>query len=105
VASARTRAKEGIIDLCRAVDAYIIQNGGMAPKTLGGLLVVDQTGQSPLPGAKTIPLDPWGHEYGYEPPTNDRDYRVYTLGRDGKPGGNGEDMDIDNYSMLAAGRR
>lgn len=96
-ASARAQAKAGILELARAVDAYTIQHGGMAPKSLADLLAVDVAGHSSLPGAKAIPLDPWGHPYGYEPPTNERDYRVYTLGRDGKPGGNGEDMDVDNF--------
>jgi general secretion pathway protein G len=41
------------------------------------------------------PRDAWGHPIVYEPPTRgQRDPRIYSLGRDGQPGGTGEDADI-----------
>jgi len=45
---------------------------------------------------KPIPLDPWGHPYVYRSP-GEKDANGYDLlsyGRDGKPGGDGEDADI-----------
>lgn len=43
--------------------------------------------------AKQLPLDPWDHPYHYEKPGKHNAYALYTLGRDGVPGGEGEDKD------------
>jgi len=45
---------------------------------------------------KPIPLDPWGHAYVYRS-RGEKDangYDLFSYGRDGKPGGDGEDADI-----------
>src|SRR5438067_10592116 len=36
---------------------------------------------------KALPNDPWGHAYGYRVPCSRNEYDLYSLGRDGKPGG------------------
>ena len=48
---------------------------------------------------KVVPLDPWGRPYHYISPgrTNVESYDLYTLGRDGQPGGEGEDADITSW--------
>lgn len=48
---------------------------------------------------KPVPLDPWSLPYHYESPgrANPESYDLYTLGRDGKPGGEGEDADITSW--------
>lgn len=38
--------------------------------------------------------DPWGRDYLYEPPKDGTNFAVSSLGRDGAPGGNGEDRDL-----------
>ena len=45
---------------------------------------------------KPIPLDPWGRPYVYRSPGEkiSNGYELLTLGRDGQPGGSGEDADI-----------
>ncbi len=45
---------------------------------------------------KPIPLDPWGRPYIYKSPgeKNPTGYDLLTYGRDGRPGGEGEDADI-----------
>ena len=43
---------------------------------------------------KTLPNDPWGRAYVYRVPGQHGDYEVISYGRDGKPGGTGEDADI-----------
>ena len=45
---------------------------------------------------KSIPMDPWGHPYIYKSPgdKNPNGYDLLTYGRDGKPGGDGEDADL-----------
>jgi general secretion pathway protein G len=49
--------------------------------------------------ASGVPLDPWGHAYVYEPPTDAaHPPRVHSLGADGKPGGTDQAADIYNNS-------
>lgn len=46
---------------------------------------------------KAVPLDPWGHPYIYRIPGTRGDYDIVSYGRDGQPGGTGEDADIVNF--------
>jgi general secretion pathway protein G len=46
---------------------------------------------------KAVPLDPWGHPYVYKYPGDHGDYDILSYGRDGKPGGEGDDADIANW--------
>jgi general secretion pathway protein G len=41
--------------------------------------------------------DPWGKPYGYRSPGEHGDYDLYSLGADGKEGGEGEDRDVTNW--------
>jgi general secretion pathway protein G len=43
---------------------------------------------------KALPLDPWGHAYVYRTPGQKNEFEVVSYGRDGKPGGSGDDADI-----------
>ena len=43
-----------------------------------------------------LPKDPWGNPYQYLSPGNNGEVDIYTLGRDGRPGGEGMDTDIGN---------
>lgn len=45
---------------------------------------------------KGIPQDPWGHPYLYRAPGAKGDYEIVSTGRDGQPGGSGEDADISS---------
>jgi general secretion pathway protein G len=46
---------------------------------------------------KAIPKDPWGNEYVYICPGEHYDYDLISYGRDGEPGGEGEDTDIVSW--------
>jgi general secretion pathway protein G len=46
---------------------------------------------------KTVPLDPWGNSYVYKSPGEHGEVDLTSLGRDGKPGGEGLDADIVNW--------
>jgi len=46
---------------------------------------------------RDIPMDPWGNEYRYRYPGTNGDYDLYSLGRDGTEGGEGEDSDIVSW--------
>jgi len=43
---------------------------------------------------KAVPSDPWGHPYVYRTPGGKGDFDLFSYGRDGKPGGAGEDADV-----------
>jgi general secretion pathway protein G len=43
---------------------------------------------------KAVPGDPWGRPYVYRTPGQKSEFEVVSYGRDGKPGGMGEDADI-----------
>ena len=45
---------------------------------------------------KGIPQDPWGHPYQYRSPGSKGEYEIVSLGRDGQPGGTGEDADVSS---------
>ncbi|HQT25940.1 MAG TPA: type II secretion system major pseudopilin GspG [Burkholderiales bacterium] len=46
---------------------------------------------------KKVPLDPWGKPYVYRQPGEHGDYDLLSYGRDGQPGGTGEDADITSW--------
>ena len=54
---------------------------------------------------KAVPNDPWGRPYVYRVPGSKTDYDLYSLGKDGKPGGSGEDADIGLNAQLTANNR
>ncbi len=43
---------------------------------------------------KAVPNDPWDRPYVYRTPGRSGEFEVFSYGRDGKPGGAGEDADI-----------
>ena len=43
---------------------------------------------------KSVPLDPWGRAYVYRVPGAKGEFDLFSLGKDGKPGGTGQDADI-----------
>jgi general secretion pathway protein G len=46
---------------------------------------------------KSVPLDPWGNAYAYKSPGEHGEIDIVSLGRDGRPGGDGLDADIANW--------
>jgi general secretion pathway protein G len=46
---------------------------------------------------KEVPLDPWGKPYAYRAPGTKGDYDLISHGKDGQPGGAGENADITNF--------
>jgi len=43
---------------------------------------------------KAVPADPWGRPYVYRTPGQKGEFELISYGRDGKPGGSGDDADI-----------
>ena len=84
----------------KALDQYRLDTGHY-PATEQGLVVLmnrpanEPKWQGPYL-KKPVPLDPWGNAYVYQAPgtRNPSGYDLVSLGRDGKPGGTGEDADL-----------
>lgn len=85
-------------DLVEAVDRFAIDHSGTYPEQLEALLTSDPEGR-PYFNRHCIPKDIWGRDYRYDPKGAGHDRaRVYTYGRDGKPGGEGDDEDLEALS-------
>lgn len=46
---------------------------------------------------KALPVDPWGRAYVYKAPGEHGDFDLYSLGKDGQPGGADEAADITSW--------
>ena len=93
------KAKADITAIASAVDQYTIQNNGRLPESLEALVTPDSNGFTFL-DRESVPLDPWGNPYVFEPPTaGSHKYRVISYGRDGVPGGEADDADLDNIRI------
>jgi general secretion pathway protein G len=80
-------AKAQLDSLEKALDQYRLENRRY-PTSEEGLAAVQPFLK------KTLPNDPWGRPYVYRVPGQRGEYDVFSFGRDGKPGGTGEDADI-----------
>lgn len=93
------KAKSDIVAIGQAIQSYVLENNGVYPDSLEALVTPDDAGRTYL-DRETVPTDPWGNEYAYEPPTSGNiQFRVMTYGKDGLPGGEGEDRDFDNVMV------
>jgi general secretion pathway protein G len=75
---------------------------GRYPTTQEGLnALVQNTGaenwQGPYLKKGTVPNDPWGKPYQYVSPGNNGEYDLFSYGRDGAQGGEGEDKDVVSW--------
>jgi general secretion pathway protein G len=97
--TSRKKAEADIVAIQSALTEYSVANGGKYPESLEALVTPDVHGWTYL-NAMHVPKDPWGRTYVYEPPGpgNPRP-RIFTLGKDGKPGGEGDSADIDSSSV------
>jgi general secretion pathway protein G len=99
-------AKSQIEIFALALDSYRLDND-VYPSTeqgMGALRTAPTNGELPRNWRgpylrKTVPLDPWGRPYAFVSPgkENPGSYDLYSLGRDGKLGGEGEDADFTSW--------
>ncbi len=94
-------AKAQIDALQKALDQYRIDIGRY-PSTEQGLvaLVARPAGEPRWSGpylAKAVPADPWGNAYQYRAPGQHGEFDLLSFGRDGRPGGDGENADIVSW--------
>lgn len=94
-----------------ALESYRLDND-VYPTTeqgLAALRTLPTTGEPPRNWRgpylrRSVPLDPWGRPYVYISPghINPDSYDLLSYGRDGKPGGEGEDADITSWDTPGA---
>ncbi len=94
-------ARAQIESFGKALDQYRLDSGHY-PTTEQGLqaLVVKPTDEPKWDGPylkKGIPQDPWGNAYTYKRPGVKGEYDIVSFGKDGVPGGVGEDADIGSW--------
>ena len=94
-------AKAQIELLEQGLDQYRLDVGNY-PTTQEGLnaLMSNPGGVEKWDGPylkKGLPDDPWGKPYHYQSPGTHGEYDLFSYGRDGSPGGEGEDKDVTNW--------
>lgn len=100
-----TTARTQIELLSTALDNYRLDNGAYPTSEQGLAALREKPTRVPVPAnwrgpylRKAVPNDPWGKPYLYKSPgdRNPSGFDLSSLGRDGQPGGTGEDSDITN---------
>jgi len=101
--SSKTKtAQLQITSFADALDLYRLDNQGL-PTTAEGLQALvakpaNATGwNGPYLSQNKIPQDPWGKDYQYASPGQHGEYDLFSLGADGKPGGEDENQDVVNW--------
>lgn len=89
-----TTARSDISNLEKGVQLFYTDNGSL-PESLEDLVTEppDMPNWKKCLDEDSVPVDPWGNEYKYEPGEK-REFEVYSLGADGEVGGEDEDADI-----------
>jgi general secretion pathway protein G len=94
-------AKAQLVALDKALDQYRLDTGHY-PSTEQGLAALNAkpTDEAKWDGPylkKAVPMDPWGNPYIYKIPSeHGGEFDLYSYGKDGRPGGDGEAADIYN---------
>jgi len=93
----QSAAKAQIELLGQALDHFRLDTGRYPSQQEGLNALVANPGIDRWDGPylkKDMPNDPWGKSYRYEFPGKHGEYDLYSYGRDGSAGGEGEDEDV-----------
>lgn len=93
-----------------ALKMYRLDNGNY-PTTEQGLAALAHAPSSGPPASNwnrdgylpEVPTDPWSHPYVYRSPGTNGDFDLLSLGKDGKPGGEGLDADLGALAGAGTG--
>lgn len=102
-------ARADVQSIASALEIYRLDNFNYPSTEQGLAALVDKPGGQPEAAnwqnggyiRDGLPKDPWGQPYLYLNPGQRGAIDVYTLGRDRKPGGEGEDGDFGNWKDSA----
>ncbi len=97
-----TAARTDVNNLMQALKLYKLDNQRFptGEQGLEALIRRPTSGPAPLnwkPYIEKLPNDPWGRPYLYANPGVKGEIDVYSLGADGKAGGEGNDADIGSW--------
>lgn len=85
----------------KALDQYRLDTGHYPSTSAGmGALMSRPSNEAKWDGpylTKALPPDPWGNAYQYRQPGEHGEYDLYSSGKDGRAGGEGENADITNW--------
>ena len=94
-------ARAQIDALDKALDQFRLDLGRYPTTEEGLQALVNAPGNEPAWGGpylkKAVPADPWGRPYVYQQPGSHSDFDLLSYGKDGRPGGSGEDADVTNW--------
>jgi general secretion pathway protein G len=100
------KAKEDIQAMQTALTMFKLDNYSYPTMDLGLKALAQKPDATTIknwrPGGylQHVNKDPWGNDYQYQiPGTHGGEYDLYSLGADGKPGGDGYDADIGNWNL------
>jgi general secretion pathway protein G len=101
-----TVAGTQIREVSNALDLYKLDNFSYPGTEQGLEALVSKPGGFPEPKnwnkdgyMKTVPVDPWGTPYQYISPGVNGPFDLYSLGSDGKEGGDEDGADIGNWDI------
>lgn len=94
-------ARAQIEGLVKALDLYRLDTGHYPSTEQGLAALVTRPGDEAKWGGpylqKSVPPDPWGRGYAYVAPGEHGEYDLFSLGKDGQPGGEGDNVDITSW--------
>lgn len=100
-----TKAKAEIRNIENALKFYRLDNFAYPSSEQGLEALVTKPADPNVKNWKAggyldrLPNDPWGSPYLYLNPGNRGEIDIYTLGADGRPGGDGINGDIGNWDL------
>ncbi|MDN3544101.1 MAG: type II secretion system major pseudopilin GspG [Roseateles asaccharophilus] len=97
-----TAARTDVNNLMQALKLYKLDNQRFPSAEQGLEALVRKPSSGPIPAnwkpyVEKLPNDPWGRPYQYANPGVKGEIDVYSLGADGRPGGEGKDADIGSW--------
>jgi general secretion pathway protein G len=104
----RTKAQIQIESIETALKLYKLDNGSYPTTEQGLQALIEPPSVGKLASAwreggylekGRVPKDPWGNEYIYLSPGIHGDFDLVSYGADGEAGGEGKDMDINNWEL------
>ena len=104
----RTKARIQIESIETALKLYKLDNGSYPTTEQGLQALVEPPSVGKLANAwreggylekGRVPKDPWDNEYVYLCPGIHGDFDLVSYGSDGETGGEGKDMDINNWEL------
>lgn len=94
-------ARAQIESIGKALELYRLDTGHYPSTEQGLRALLDKPGdEARWDGPylkKGLPPDPWGRAYVYKSPGEHGDFDLYSLGKDGQPGGSDEAADITSW--------